>query len=152
MESKNTICKFKKLNIFNMFKLLKFLKSNSDVKSFFNPHSFTLKQLIKNMISKDYFVLQCSGKHVIGYGVLRGWEDGCIIPSLCILIDKHFRGAGLSKCMMEHLHQVAIEKDSNEIMLRVLKTNTRAINLYKILGYNIQPFDDELMIGYKKLI
>jgi ribosomal protein S18 acetylase RimI-like enzyme len=144
-------CKYKKVNIINAFRLWGFLKNNKNVIEFFYPHPFTLKQIYKNILTRDYFVMQISGNNVTGYGMLRGWEDGFVTPSLGIIIDKEFRGVGLSKLLMNHLHDVAKQRGAKEVMLKVVKDNTKAINLYKLLDYKLQIYDHKFLIGYKKL-
>jgi ribosomal protein S18 acetylase RimI-like enzyme len=143
--------KYEKVNFLNSFKLLAFLKNNRDCIEYFNPHPFTLKQIFKNILSKDFFVIQLSGKKITGYGLLRGWEEGYAIPSLGIMLDKKYRGIGLSKCLMEYLHQIAKQKGAKEVMLRVKNNNDKAINLYKSFEYNIQPYDHKFLMGFKKL-
>lgn len=140
---------FKKLNIFNLFELLKFLKRNDSV--FFKPHKYNILTLFKNLLSKDIFILQYINDELVGYGMLRGWQEGYDIPSLGIIINKEHRGKRLSEKMMEFLHELAKRKNCEKIMLRVSRDNYKAINLYKKMGYELSDYDENLLIGYKKL-
>jgi [ribosomal protein S18]-alanine N-acetyltransferase len=134
-----------------MFKLLVFLKKNSGDYLYFKPHDYNLKSLIKNIKSDDIFILQCIGRKVVGYGLLRGWEEGYEVPSLGIIIDKDHRGLKLSEKMMSYLHKIANEYGCFNIMLKVNKDNKKAINLYKKMGYELSDYNEKLLVGYKKL-
>ena len=84
---------------------------------------------------------------IIGYGLLRGWDEGYDIPSLGIMIDSSYRGKGLSYQMMEYLHKAAKEKNASQIRLTVYKQNNKAISLYKKLGYTFSEKNEEELIG-----
>ena len=68
-----------------------------------------------------------------------------------IIINKEHRGKRLSEKMMEFLHELAKRKNCEKIMLRVSRDNYKAINLYKKMGYELSDYDENLLIGYKKL-
>lgn len=140
---------YKYLNLYYSLKLYIFLKNNIDL--YFKPHKFNYITVLKNIFSKDIFIIQMVNNKVIGYGMLRGWNEGFDIPSLGIMIDKNHRGMGLSRHLMNYLHKVAKEKKSNKIMLKVYKNNTIAVNLYRSLGYDLKDYNEDLLIGFKKL-
>ena len=119
----------------------------------FHPHPFTQAYAIEllNMYSKDVYMLAISNGTPLAYGMLRGWHQGFTTPFLGIYVSPVGRGTGIAKLMMEALRFSAYFKGAKEIKLKVHKTNTRAINLYKSLGYEIIDFDKEFYIGTLKL-
>lgn len=144
--------KFKKLNIFFVFKLYFFLKRNKNDENNFHPHKYNIKNVIKNTLdSQDIYIIQLYNKKMVGYGMLRGWKEGYEIPTLGIIIDNKYRGLGLSKIMMNYLHEMARNKKSKEIYLKVKNDNFIAINLYKKFDYKLSNFNDEFLIGKKLL-
>jgi ribosomal protein S18 acetylase RimI-like enzyme len=44
------------------------------------------------------------GSRIVGYGMLRGWDEGYSVPSLGILVRAEACGQGIGKLLMEHLH------------------------------------------------
>lgn len=84
---------------------------------------------------------------VVAYGMLRGWEEGFEVPSLGIAVDRQWRGLGLGRRLMSHLHAVAAERGASTVRLKVDRTNTAAIALYRSFGYEFQPHSPEEWLG-----
>ena len=132
---------------------LKRLRDNGD-EEFFSPHELTdakARELAK-YTGKDYYCIAVDGNHVVGYGLLRGWDEGYDRPSLGIAVDPGERGKGLSKALMAHLHDVARKRGAGVMRLRVKKNNERAIRLYQDLGYDLKPDEKEgFLVGFATL-
>ena len=119
----------------------------------FCPHELTKTKAheVANYTGDDlYYVLQY-GNDIVGYGILRGWDTGFLIPSLGIAIAKEFRGCGWGKTLMHFLHSVAKQRGAKEVRLRVRDVNTIAINLYKSMGYIFNSKEDDLLVGIFQL-
>jgi ribosomal protein S18 acetylase RimI-like enzyme len=85
---------------------------------------------------------------VIGYGMLRGWDEGYSIPFLGISIHPSHHGKGYGKIMMNHLHRIAYDCGVRSIKLKVYKDNIGAISLYKKLGYILtEDKDSDKLVG-----
>ena len=128
--------------------LNKFLVKNDS--SFFTPHKYTKDILINNICSIDKYYLMIKSDIIIGYGMLRGYEEGYDIPSLGIMIDKDYRGKGYSKKMINFLENETY-KTSEKIRLTVFKKNKIAISLYKSMGYVFEDDNEKSLIGFKIL-
>lgn len=130
------------------------LKDGGD-EIFFSPHATDDISIskISNHNGKDLYYLIVEGKRVLGYGLLRGWDEGYTIPSLGVAIHPSARGIGLGKLFMDFLHMLALRRGANKVRLRVNRKNERAIGLYKSLGYAFE--DDvkqtEYFVGFKNL-
>lgn len=120
-----------------------FFQRNEESYHFFHPHQFSYIGLLQEIIKrdKDYYVFFMDIDNIASYGMLRGWSEGYDIPSLGIMTDVNYRGEGISKLMMDHLHEIAKQKNCERIRLKVYKENIKAISLYNKLGY--QFFDHE---------
>lgn len=124
----------------------------------FNPHPFTREHLqsLCDPGRKDlYFVLTMGGE-ALGYGLLRGWDEGYEVPSLGIAVHPERSGAGLGAAMMEFLHCAARLRGSPRVRLRVKSDNARAIALYRRLGYRFEELpqqadDGAYLVGFKEL-
>jgi [ribosomal protein S18]-alanine N-acetyltransferase len=116
----------------------------------FQPHPFSSEQasLIANYQGGDCFAFALHEEIIIGYGMLRGWDDGYEIPSLGISIHPEFRGMGVGLLMMHYLHSVAALRNCSRVRLRVNKANHRAIALYEKLGYSFEEYNSQYYIGF----
>jgi [ribosomal protein S18]-alanine N-acetyltransferase len=114
---------------------------NSD---FFQPHPFTdegVEQILRNTRRDLYYVL-IEGTEVLGYGMLRGWDEGYETPSLGIAIHPRARGKGLGRAFMHFLGAAAICRGAQRVRLRVKPQNARAAKLYESLGYEFRSEED----------
>ena len=126
---------------------------SKDHNDFFEPHPLTSQyaSVIANYRGKDIYAFIIFCKKIIGYGMLRGWDDGYGIPSLGISVHPDFRGLGIGLKMMHYLHSTAIGKGCSHIRLRVKKNNYRAIKFYTNLGYELNEDSEEYLIGQMQL-
>jgi len=115
---------------------------------FFHPHSLDQAGAARlcDLNGKDYYCLAYLGDTPVGYGMLRGWEEGFTEPSLGIAIAPSFLGRGLGKALTLHLHAVAAKRGATSIRLKVYSRNQAARSLYLKLGYSLSPHtaDEEL--------
>ena len=123
--------------------------------SFFSPHptdDASLNTLCTHT-GKDLYLLLVNGRRVLGYGLLRGWDEGYSIPSLGIAIHPDARGTGFSRALMEFLHAEAGVKGASKVRLRVHVENQKAIHLYTRLGYifTVDENQDQYLVGFKEL-
>jgi ribosomal-protein-alanine N-acetyltransferase len=105
---------------------------------FFHPHPFTPAEASRlcTYDGNDYYcVLVDRADRALGYGYLRGWDEGYQEPSLGVAIHPEFRGRGLAQFLMERLHDVAWSRGASVIRLRVHDSNDTAKRLYTRLGY-----------------
>lgn len=136
--------------------LLAFLRaleedSNAD---FFQPHPFTdeaVERILHNTRSDLYYIL-VEGTEVLGYGMLRGWDQGYEIPSLGIAIHPRVRSSGLGRVLMHFLEASAKCRGAPSVRLRVKSQNEWAVRLYKSLGYEFRSEDDGgFLVGFLEL-
>jgi ribosomal protein S18 acetylase RimI-like enzyme len=139
-------------NIYDFKKEISFFfLNNKDSYYFFHPHKLnwnTLKHIVKKS-KKNFYSILLDENIICGYGILRGWDEMYEIPSLGIIIDKNYRGKGISIFLMNELHKIVKENGANKVRLTVLKENKPAISLYKKIGYDINELDENTLIGVK---
>jgi len=130
------------------------LKKSGD-ELYFSPHSTdetSIEQLFSSGGRDLYYLLVEEGK-VLGYGMLRGWDEGYDIPSLGLAIRSSARGEGLGKLFMGFLHASALRRGACKVRLRVHRENNKAVSLYKSLGYDFEEDSMEIdyLVGFKDL-
>src|ERR1017187_2336032 len=81
------------------------LVANGEDKNF-HPHPLTPQaaRRIAELQGKDLYFVVVEGKCVLGYGMLRGWDEGFEVPSLGIALSSKVRGIGLGKVFMSFMH------------------------------------------------
>ena len=119
----------------------------------FHPHEFTDETLARlaSRPGKDYYCVLADGATVLGYGLLRGWNEGYRIPRLGIAVHPGFRRQGHAEALMAHLHDEAARRGAAKVELRVLADNEAAISLYRSLGYRFERKDGAYFVGALEL-
>jgi ribosomal-protein-alanine N-acetyltransferase len=135
--------------------LMRFLNDLTEARDadFFYPHPFTedaLEAIIRTARRDLYYVL-CEGTSVVGYGMLRGWDEGYEIPSLGISIHPAARNLGLGRTLMHFLHGAARHRGASKVRLKVKPRNTRALKLYQDLGYVFGLEERGYLVGFLQL-
>ena len=120
----------------------------------FHPHPFTVETIeaLAKHEGKDLYYILTEGEFITGYGMLRGWDEGYEIPSLGIAIHPLARKRGLGTLLMHFLHVLAYQRGAKQVRLRVYADNLKAIQFYKKLGYQFQPFEEDgYLVAYYSL-
>jgi len=118
--------------------------------AFFHPHPLTresARRLCESQGRDLYFVAVCDSR-VLGYGLLRGWDEGYAVPSLGIALSPDARGTGLARAFMLFLHSAARLRGASQIRLTVFRSNVRAVALYRSLGYRFETKNPEEDVGF----
>ncbi len=146
---------FKKLSYLWTEQLKVFFRTlieNGDTK-FFHPHPFTdeVAETLAHSGGNDLYYVVVEGKKVVGYGMLRGWDEGFEVPTLGIALHPSVRGKGLGHAFVVFLHDVARGKGARKILLKVYPEHSRAIKLYTSLGYKFISQDKDQLVGELEL-
>jgi ribosomal protein S18 acetylase RimI-like enzyme len=125
----------------------------TDAENFFHPHPLTAEEAAdrSNYSGKDFYCVMLQDNNVIGYGMLRGWDEGYAIPSLGIALDPSVRGQGYSRVLMNFLHDTARKRGADKVRLKVDSKNRAAIELYRSLGYVFESPSGQELIGFLDL-
>ena len=122
---------------------------------FFSPHPADGKTLHDLAVrpTANVYCLLIEEQQVVGYGLLRGWDEGFEIPSLGIAIHPQRRSEGLGNFLMGYLEFLAERRGAASVRLRVFRQNAAAIALYSMRGYEwtADPGNEHLLVGHKPL-
>jgi [ribosomal protein S18]-alanine N-acetyltransferase len=99
----------------------------------------------------DLHYVLSSGDDILGYGLLRGWEDGYEVPSLGIAVHPDAQGRRLGTLLMHFLHAAARDRGAPRVRLRVHPENNRARRLYERLGYQFGGEDRGELVALLEL-
>jgi ribosomal protein S18 acetylase RimI-like enzyme len=120
-------------------KLALFFEENNtpEITTFFHPFALC-RETAESLISTprlDRFYLLLSHDQIVGFSMLRGWDEGFVIPSLGMFIHFRRQGRGWGKILLEHTVEDARRLDCSEVKLTVYAGNVIAHNLYKSYGF-----------------
>lgn len=107
--------------------------------AFFHPHAMSREAAFERAayVGSDSYFVMTRGSTIVGYGMLRGWDEGYDTPSLGLVIHPDYRGKGLGGLLMNFLHVAAALRGAKEVLLHVDQGNEVAIKLYQSLGYRL---------------
>jgi [ribosomal protein S18]-alanine N-acetyltransferase len=116
----------------------------------FHPHPLTEEEARKRVLydGPDLYYLLVDNRKVIGYGMLRGWEEGFDTPNLGIILHPEYRGLGLGEMFMHFLHSAARYRGANRVRLKVYPENESALRLYQKIGYQFTDKEEEQLVGW----
>lgn len=119
----------------------------------FHPHPLTDEEAYRlaHYSGKDLYYVLIDGSTILGYGMLRGWDDGFQEPSLGIVIHPSSRGMGLGRLFMHFLHAAARWRGAREVRLKVYPENKHAVALYEALGYAFRGREQGQLVGFFSL-
>jgi len=120
------------------------------VDKYFHPHPLTAEFAREraDYRGNDIYLILISDREIVGYGMLRGWDQGYEIPSLGIVIHPDLQRQGNGRFLMNYLRLAAQQRGVKKIRLRVDQNNASAVSLYRSLGYRlVQEKDGPNFVG-----
>lgn len=146
---------FRRLSAGDVAGLLEFLATLAAAGDdrWFHPHPFdrVAVERLADPSCRDEYRLAVVQDAIMGYGMLRGWEEGWAVPSLGLAIHPRFRGLGAGRRLLTHLHERARFRGADTVRLKVYRTNGAAIALYTSLGYRFEPCSENELLGLLSL-
>lgn len=116
----------------------------SEYVRFFTPFDFS-RAIISRMIcsrKQDVFMGMFWQGELVGFFMLRGWDEGYEVPAYGVLIDEAHGGYGLATLSLRVAKAICKLNGSHRIMLKVHPTNTRARSLFERAGFVQTGVDD----------
>lgn len=100
---------------------------------FFTPFSFEVDHLHQLLArrKRDVWMGLRWESDLIGFFLLRGWDEGFHIPSYGVLIDECFRGQGFGRLSLRVAKSIAILRNAPRLMLKVHPQNYEAKRLFE---------------------
>ena len=110
---------------------------------FFRPHPFTDDEAgrLANYSGRDVYSVLSDDEGPVAYGMLRGWDEGYVTPSLGIAVRRSAKGRGMGRRMMDQLHAEARRRGARTVRLRVHPDNETARRLYEGVGYTYRGLE-----------
>jgi len=104
---------------------------------FFRPFSFdtnTIADVLANVRQDVLMGLYWQGR-MVGFFMLRGWNEGYDVPAFGILIDERFRGCGLEMLSLETAKVVCRFRGASRMMIKMHPDNISAKGVARKTGF-----------------
>jgi ribosomal protein S18 acetylase RimI-like enzyme len=119
--------------------LARFLENNNrpEITRHFNPFPLDSKTAYRIACTehRDQYYVAVLKDEIVGFCMLRGWDEGFQIPSFGILVGHRHISLGLGRKMTEFAISEARASGCAHIRLTVYASNTIAFKLYTRLGF-----------------
>jgi len=118
----------------------------------FNFNYVTIKEILNKKKDDKFFGL-FTDNSLIGFYMLRGFDEGFDIPSYGVWISKKYSAKGLSKLTLQHALSFCKINEIKKIILKVHPENKIAKMIYENFGFineGIDPKNNNL-IYYKDI-
>jgi len=101
---------------------------------------------------KDRYFASFEDGAIVGFAMLRGWDEGFTTPSFGILVHHNHHGRGIGKALTDHAIALAREMKAPRIRLTVHRDNARAVRLYERAGFLAAgALDDGRLVMFAEL-
>lgn len=108
--------------------------------AYFHPHPFdeaTAEAICGRTGRDEYFAVFEAGE-VVGYGMLRGWDEGYDVPAFGVCVRGDQRGRGLGHALLGFAIERARAAGAPSVMLKVFDDNLPARALYESFGFTFE--------------
>jgi ribosomal-protein-alanine N-acetyltransferase len=113
----------------------------------FHPHPLTRTEARRiadgGASRKDHYYAAFVGDRLVGYGMLRGWDEGYAIPAFGVAVDAAYRGRGIGRSLLRYAVEYARKKGAATLMLKVHLDNPSARHLYESEGFVFEEMRDD---------
>jgi RimJ/RimL family protein N-acetyltransferase len=129
--------------------------SDKEYSQYFIPFSFNFETIYSLLLKakKDQYYGIYIAKVLVGFYMLRGFDEGYETPSYGVWISKDFTSKGLSKLTLHHAITFCKTNNIKKIMLKVHPDNIIAKNIYEDFGFIYQGIDERIghLIYFKNI-
>ena len=144
----------KRLKIDHSKELSELLQSaDKDYTQYFIPFAFeseTILKILSNVIKDQYYGIFIEN-NLVGFYMLRGFDEGYDIPSYGVWISKDYSSKGISKLTLQHAISFCKINSIKKLILKVHPDNIIAKNIYESFGFIHDGVDARIghLIYYK---
>lgn len=145
------------LNQENAESVLALIRSENDsYLRYFNPFDWGKQDFISSIINarKDRYFGIFYQNILVGFYMLRGFDQGYSIPSYGVYISSCYKNKGIAKSSLIHAFKYCKENHIDRVMLKVHPDNTIAKLLYEKEGFVFSKEDpvSGQLIYYREIL
>ena len=127
------------------------LDADPDTRRWFHPHPLTAAEArrVCSHGGRDVHLGAFLGPVMVGYALLRGWDEGFDVPSFGVAVIPQQRGAGVGEALASAAIELARASDAEEVLLHVHPSNRLATRWYERLGFTPSHMRDDGLVAYR---
>jgi ribosomal protein S18 acetylase RimI-like enzyme len=105
----------------------------------FHPHVWDVEtaRAIAGRSGRDVYLGWFEDGRIVGYAMLRGWDEGFERPSFGVVVLPDRAGRGIGSRLRGRCLELARERGARTMMLKVHRDNERALSWYRDVGFEI---------------
>jgi len=129
-------------------------EKDAETMRFFHPHPFdpTVARRICEANGRDVWLGAFDGERMIGYAMLRGWDEGHEVPSFGIAVAREHQGQGAGRALFAATVDIVRQQGGGKMMLKVHPENRLARAWYRRLGFQEAGLADDGEEIYRLLV
>ena len=104
---------------------------------FFRPFGYDEGSIAKTLASQgpDVFMGLFWREEIVGFFMLRGWNEGYEVPAFGILIDEQYRGYGLEMAALDTAKVICRLRNVSRLMIKMHPDNISAKGVARKTGF-----------------
>jgi perosamine synthetase len=120
-------------------KLFEELAGDEDAGRNFHPHALdaATAEEIAGYSGRDLYLASFADSRIVGYAMVRGWDEGFDIPSFGVAVAAAERDSGVGSELLAECIKLARERGAETLMLKVHAENERALSWYRAAGFEV---------------
>jgi RimJ/RimL family protein N-acetyltransferase len=91
---------------------------------------------------RDVFMGLFWGEGIVGFFMLRGWNEGYEVPAFGILIDEQYRGCGLEMAALDTAKVICRLRNVSRLMIKMHPDNISAKGVARKTGFSQTGVDE----------
>lgn len=128
-----------------LFALFQAFAADEKTARYFHPHPFdrvTASKIARYSGSDAYFGFFWQGE-LVGYAMLRGWDEGYEVPAFGVAVAPAHEGLGVGGELLQACVEEARSRGARKMMLKVYRDNERALRWYLSRGFEEKGTSDD---------
>ncbi len=115
----------------------------------FNPFPMSAESArkIAHLPRQDRYYGALMANRIICLSMLRGWDEGYVVPSFGIIVDYRYHSLGVGSRLLEYTIRQAQALSCSQIRLTVYSSNSPAVHLYRSRGFIEQTRESVNLMG-----
>lgn len=148
--SRGTVRRLERTDEEQLFALFQVFAAHKDVVQYFHPHPFdrATASKIAGYSGLDTYLGYFTSDGLVGYAMLRGWDEGYEVPTFGVAVSPAYKGVGVGGELLRACLRMARERGAKRVRLKVYEGNERALRWYRSIGFErVGTTDDGQWVG-----
>ena len=135
--SRGSVRRLERTDEDQLFALFQTFAAHEDVVRSFHPHPFdrATASRIAGYSGLDIYLGYFTSEGLVGYAMLRGWDEGYHVPSFGVAVSPAYEGTGVGGELLRACLRIAQDRGAHHLRLKVYEHNERALRWYRSVGF-----------------